>query len=232
MIQKKYNIKQPKSKFHDDDLEDLDLIENDVGIHDDEEEEIEEDYYPSAKEDEDIEDLLDSSKKYAHKLKAREIIQTTPTVTASGPKKRGPKPNKQQFYVEPKEFDESITQYYNTNIISDELATMINKIAHKLSYAPNFINYTYRDEMVGDAVVRMMKALIAKKYTHSKGYNPFSYFTKIAFNAFRNRIKREKYMHETLQKYQEEIIMNSEYNNFVKNKKKYNNDETLIVEND
>ena len=39
-------------------------------------------------------------------------------------------------------------------------------------------------------------------------------------------------MHETLQKYQEEVIMNSEYNNFVKNKKKYNQDETLITEND
>ena len=161
MIQKKHNNKISKSKFDNDDLEDLDLVENDLGIYLETEEEDEE-YYPSSREDEDIEDLLDSSKKYAHKIKAKELPQPTPAVTASGPKKRGPKPNKQQFYVEPKEFDESITKYYNTNVISDELATMINKIAHKLSYAPNFINYTYRDEMVGDAIVRMMKALIAK----------------------------------------------------------------------
>lgn len=143
------------------------------------------------------------------------------------PKKRGPKPNKLQFYVDPKDFDSCIISYYNTGNITDELAMMINKIAHKLSYAPNFINYTYRDEMVGDAVVRMMKALIAKKYTHNKGSNPFSYFTKIAFNAFRNRIKREKYAHDTLQKYQEEIIMNSEYMHFVKNKKSYNSYEDI-----
>ena len=130
----------------------------------------------------------------------------------------GPKPNKLQFYVDPKEFDTCIMSYYDSGIITDELATMISKIAHKLSYAPNFINYTYRDEMVGDAIVRMMKALIAKKYTHNKGSNPFSYFTKIAFNAFRNRIKKEKHAHETLQKYQEEIIMYSEYNNIIKHK--------------
>ena len=143
------------------------------------------------------------------------------------PKKRGPKPTKLQYYVDPKEFDKCIIDYYESNEISEDLATMISKIAHKLSYAPNFINYTYRDEMVGDAIVRMMKALISRKYTHSKGYNPFSYFTKIAFNAFRNRIKREKHAHDTLQKYQEEVIMNSDYINFLKNKKTMSSCENL-----
>ena len=143
------------------------------------------------------------------------------------PKKRGPKPSKLQYYVDPKEFDKCIIDYYESNEISEDLATMISKIAHKLSYAPNFINYTYRDEMVGDAIVRMMKALISRKYTHSKGYNPFSYFTKIAFNAFRNRIKREKHAHDTLQKYQEEVIMNSDYINFLKNKKTMSSCENL-----
>jgi hypothetical protein len=72
--------------------------------------------------------------------------------------------------------------------------------------------------MVGDGVIRMFKALMSKKYNHSKGNNPFSYFTRIAFNAFRNRIKKEKHMHETHEKYKNEYIMFSEhYNNLVKN---------------
>jgi hypothetical protein len=129
--------------------------------------------------------------------------------------KIGGKPlaSKERFYVEPKEFDDEIVKYYDSDIISDNLAQMISKIAHKLSYASNFVNYTYREEMVGDGVVRMFKALTSKKYDREKGTNPFSYFTRIAFNAFRNRIKKEKHMRAVHEKYQEELLMfSSNYN--------------------
>ena len=115
---------------------------------------------------------------------------------------------KENYYVDPKNFDEEIIKYYDSGIMSNQLAEMVSKISNKLSYAPNFINYTFRDEMVGDGIVRMFKALTSKKYTHTKGSNPFSYFTRIAFNAFRNRIKKEKHSRETLEKYQEEVTMN------------------------
>lgn len=133
-------------------------------------------------------------------------------------KKRGPKVDKTKFYVEPKKFDEEIVKYYDTGILGDDLAQMVNKIAHKLSYAPNFINYTYREDMVGDALIRMFKALMSKKYNREKGTNPFSYFTRIAFNAFRNRIKKEKRINETHLKYQAELMSMSEnYNSYLKN---------------
>jgi hypothetical protein len=143
-------------------------------------------------------------------------------------KKKKPAVDKKKFYVDPKEFDAEIMNYYDTGNMSNNLAEMVSKISHKLSYASNFINYSYREEMVGDGVVRMMKALLAKKYDREKGTNPFSYFTRIAFNAFRNRIKKEKHIHETHEKYQEELtLLSSNYNNIVKNKnasynKKYN----------
>jgi len=111
------------------------------------------------------------------------------------PKKQ--KVDKKKFYVDPKEFDTEIMNYYDTGIMSNNLAEMVSKISHKLSYASNFINYSYREEMAGDGIIRMMKALISKKYNKEKGTNPFSYFTRIAFNAFRNRIKKEKHIHET-----------------------------------
>ena len=136
--------------------------------------------------------------------------------------------DKKKFYVDPKEFDTEIMNYYDTGVMSNNLAEMVSKISHKLSFASNFINYSYREEMAGDGIIRMMKALIAKKYNKDKGTNPFSYFTRIAFNAFRNRIKKEKHIHETHEKYKEELeLLSSNYNNIVKNKnmsasKKYN----------
>lgn len=128
------------------------------------------------------------------------------------------KPDKTKFYVEPKKFDEEIVKYYESGFMSNDLAEMVSKISNKLSYAPNFINYSYREEMVGDGIIRMMKALISKKYNREKGTNPFSYFTRIAFNAFRNRIKKEKHIHETHEKYRMELMSMSEgYSNLLKN---------------
>jgi hypothetical protein len=134
-------------------------------------------------------------------------------------KRRGKKPaDKEKFYVDPKHFDDEIVKYYKSGVMSNDLAEMVSKISHKLSYAPNFINYTYREEMVGDGIIRMFKALMTKKYDRDKGTNPFSYFTRIAFNAFRNRIKKEKHMRDTHEKYQNELMMMSEnYNNLMRN---------------
>lgn len=108
-------------------------------------------------------------------------------------------------YVNQKEFMEALRVYYDTDIISDELATYIKKIAEGLSYAPNFINYTYKDEMVGDAILKMMQALEFKKFDLENRDNPFGYFTTIAFHAFINRIKKEKKQRETINEYQEQI---------------------------
>jgi hypothetical protein len=129
-----------------------------------------------------------------------------------------PKIPKEKFYVDPKKFDDEIVKYYDNDIISDELAEMVSKIANKLSYSSNFAGYTYREEMVGDGIVRMFKALISRKYDRDKGTNPFSYFTRIAFNAFRNRIKKEKTIHEAQERYQQEyMIMSEGYANLLKN---------------
>lgn len=174
-------------------------------------------------EDSDIHDQMDSiHDELEDRGDDEEVIEEdeTPFYEVSSTKKKVTKPPKEKFYVEPKKFDDEIVSYYNSGVLTNDLAEMINKIAHKLSYAPNFINYTYREDMVGDALIRMFKALMSKKYDREKGTNPFSYFTRIAFNAFRNRIKKEKHLNETHQKYQTELLLMSEnYNNFTKNNK-------------
>jgi hypothetical protein len=108
-------------------------------------------------------------------------------------------------YVNAKEFEEGIRTFYAAGTLTEYLGESVSKIANGLSYAPNFMNYSYRDEMVGDAIVKMIAALKHKKFNLDSGYSPFSYFTTIAFHAFINRIKKEKKHHETLEQYKEKV---------------------------
>ncbi len=111
------------------------------------------------------------------------------------------KPN----YVDPIEMEQLIIKYYETGELKDDLADMVQKIATRLGYAQNFINYSYKGEMIGDAIIKMITALTRKRFKCNSGYNPFSYFTKVAYRAFQNRIKKEKKEHDTIHRYQNEI---------------------------
>ena len=115
------------------------------------------------------------------------------------------KPHEREHYVNGKEFEQLISEYYTTGVISEALAVSVQKIVNGLSYAPNFINYTYRDEMIGDATVKMFSALHNKKFKLNSGFSAFAYFTTIAFHAFINRIKKEKKLHVALAEYKEKV---------------------------
>jgi DNA-directed RNA polymerase specialized sigma24 family protein len=82
---------------------------------------------------------------------------------------------------------------------------MIKNIAYGLAHASNFINYTFKEDAIGDSLINMFNALKQKKYNFNKGSNPFSYFNSISFNCWRSRIKKEKRMRDTLAAYQEEV---------------------------
>jgi hypothetical protein len=121
-------------------------------------------------------------------------------------RKNAPKTDKtkKENYVDEKEFTAEIKAFYESGKPTDTLGTMIFKIANGLSHRPNFINYSFRDEMVADAIVNMFRAINGKKFDLNKGYNPFSYFTCIAFHTFCTRIKKEKKHREAIEAYQEE----------------------------
>ena len=57
--------------------------------------------------------------------------------------------------------------------------------------------------MIGDAVVKMYRALKYKKFKLNQGFSPFSYFTTIAFHAFISRIKKEKKHHQLIADFRE-----------------------------
>ena len=74
--------------------------------------------------------------------------------------------------------------------VSNYLGECILKIANHLSYRPNFINYTYRDEMISDGIENCLQYM--SNFDPEKSKNPFAYFTQIIYFAFVRRITREK----------------------------------------
>lgn len=110
-------------------------------------------------------------------------------------------------YIDPVEMEKLIEEYYasDKDVISERLAEMIQMIATRLGLARNFYSYSFKTEMQGDAIVKMMTALRRKRFKCGVGYNPFSYFTKVAYHAFQNCIKKSKKDFDTLKRYQEEI---------------------------
>jgi hypothetical protein len=74
--------------------------------------------------------------------------------------------------------------------VTDYIGQCFLDIATHLSYRPNFINYPYREEMIGDGIENCL--MYASNFDPSKSKNPFSYFTQIIYFAFLRRIAREK----------------------------------------
>ena len=122
----------------------------------------------------------------------------------AAPKKRAKK-DRGEFYLSPKEFEDEIRLYYKTGDFTNRLGDMIKRLAYNLSFKPNFINYSYRDEMVSDAIEKMSRAVVRKCYKIDSGFSPFAYFTQIAWNACINRISKEKKIKSVHDDYVERI---------------------------
>lgn len=83
--------------------------------------------------------------------------------------------------------------------MTNELGKMFIKLAEEISHKTNYRNYTYLDEMMGDARIQLVKnALLFKEsilYKRDKPavqLNPFSYYTSFVNNAFRSVLNSEK----------------------------------------
>ena len=64
------------------------------------------------------------------------------------------------------------------------------KIADHLSRKPNFISYSFRDEMIADGIENCL--MYFRNFDPDKSKNPFAYFTQIIYYAFLRRIMKEK----------------------------------------
>lgn len=81
------------------------------------------------------------------------------------------------------------------------------KIATHLSYKSNFINYTFRDDMISDGIENCLTA--AAKFDPDKSSNPFAYYTQIIYFAFIRRIQKEKKQQATKYKMIENLDLDS-----------------------
>jgi DNA-directed RNA polymerase specialized sigma24 family protein len=131
-----------------------------------------------------------------------------------------------EFYVDPEEFSNQIVEFYNTGIMTDGLGDAIYNIAYRMGFRPRFINYTYKEDMIGDAMLKMVLALKNKNFDPKKG-NAFSYFSKITWHAFFNRIKKEKKSREIVTSYQEEVYNTLVNTGYVDDNQNINYDENI-----
>ena len=74
--------------------------------------------------------------------------------------------------------------------ITEYIGDCFLKIATHLSYRPNFINYMYREDMIGDGIENCIQYI--HNFDPDKSSNPFAYFTQIVYYAYLRRIAKEK----------------------------------------
>ena len=125
------------------------------------------------------------------------------------------KTKESEHYVNNKDFSAAVIEYVLSANEAEEageeppmvphyIAECFLRISNRLSYKSNFINYTYRDEMVMDAVENCLKAIRnynVEAATRSGNPNAFAYFTQISWYAFIRRINKEKRQQEIKMRY-------------------------------
>ena len=108
---------------------------------------------------------------------------------------------KSQHYVNNKEFLQAMVEWKARCREAEEqgkpqppitnyIGECFLKIANHLSYRPNFINYTFRDDMISDGIENCLQYL--DNFNPKTSNNPFAYFTQIIYYAFIRRIQKEK----------------------------------------
>jgi hypothetical protein len=121
-------------------------------------------------------------------------------------------------YVDNKKFLQALIEYRQSvvdaaaegkepPIVSNYIGECFIKIATHLSYKSNFINYTFKDDMISDGIENCLTAVA--KFDPSKGSNPFAYYTQIIYFAFIRRIQKEKKQQATKYKLIENMDIDS-----------------------
>jgi hypothetical protein len=117
--------------------------------------------------------------------------------------------SKKEHYVNNKEFLDALIKYREVvdaaqadgklkPPVTHYIGECFLKIAQHLSYRPNFINYTYKHDMISDGIENCL--MYIHNFNPEKSKNPFAYFTQIIYYAFLRRIQKEKKQTELKQK--------------------------------
>jgi hypothetical protein len=106
-------------------------------------------------------------------------------------------------YISNKEFTQQIVEYIKlcdaeeaegreAPVIPKSIALQFKSLATKLSTRYNFVNYTFRDEMVSNALFACCAKI--RKFNINIGSNAFAYFTNVCWRAMVDVINYEEKM--------------------------------------
>lgn len=83
-----------------------------------------------------------------------------------------------------------LEKYKEDGKMSDELVNMLVLICKNYANIPRFINYTWKEDMVQEALLTCCKYL--KNFDTEKSRNPFGYISKICEHSFHNYCNKQR----------------------------------------
>lgn len=93
-------------------------------------------------------------------------------------------------YIKNKDLIPELAKCKELGKVTEELGSMFYLIAKNLSSKGNWSGYTYKDDMIQEAVFTCVKYI--KNFDINKSNNPFAYITQICSNAFKAYVKKQK----------------------------------------
>jgi hypothetical protein len=108
---------------------------------------------------------------------------------------------KSNHYINNADFLKALVEYHDKCALAEQnnqpdppipnyIGECFLKIADHLSRKPNFVSYSFRDEMISDGIENCL--MYFRNFNPDKSKNPFAYFTQIVYYAFLRRIQKEK----------------------------------------
>ena len=105
-----------------------------------------------------------------------------------------------EHYVNNKEFTQAVAEFNEKVKLAEskgktppQMSNYMESVSIRLQLdylRANFINYTYRDEMICDAIENCIQYI--GNFNVEKSNNAFAYITQICYYAFLRRIQKEK----------------------------------------
>jgi hypothetical protein len=120
-----------------------------------------------------------------------------------------------------KEMDEPIPP------VTPYIGQCFMEIAENLAKKPNFMNYQFKDDMIGDGVENCL--MYCSNFDPTKSNNPFSYFTQIIYYAFLRRIQKEKKQNLIKYKYLKSLDTKGDLSEYLKHMGISEEEETYLI---
>ena len=125
------------------------------------------------------------------------ILQPNPVPDVKPRKKSA----QREHYVNNAELLQALIKFRNASLEAKErgeprpdmgnyIGSCFLKMATRISYKNNFMNYAFREDMISDGIQNCIEYI--HNFDPAKSKNPFAYFSQIIHFAFLRRITREK----------------------------------------